>query len=268
MKQVKRAKSTDSSKHYVTNAVLLPAVIRAKQEGKVTDELISMITMIAERYSMKWNFARYSFREDMVSEAVTNLCASALRFDLERGTNPFSYYTTAIHNSFIHYIGEERIQRQVRDTLISEAGSNPSFNFLEREKDESSGIILDSDSIDYSSSADSHGDAGGAESESIGDSTQFERSARAVELEELRAPGPVKIISKEDIIYDPVTGKISYKHGPDEVITVDPHAGKKMKKIKKKPDRNWRPFQKKKPAAEGEPEAPVETLLQDSVEQA
>lgn len=140
--KVKREKSTTTKGQYVTNGVLLPAVIEAKQAGVVTDKLIKMINMIAERYSRKHNFVNYSFREDMVASAVLNLCNNALKFDTEKYSNPFSYYTSAIHNSFLQHIADEKKHRQIRDQLLLDAGSNPSFNYQEKS-------ISDSDTMSY-----------------------------------------------------------------------------------------------------------------------
>lgn len=137
MKIIKREKSTSTKGHYVTNAVLLPAVLEAKELNVVTEKLIRMINMIAERYSRKYNFVNYSFREDMVQAAVMNLVNNALKFNPEKSNNPFSFYTTAIHNSFLQYIAEEKRQRNIRDQLLLDAGSNPSFNYQERSIPES-----------------------------------------------------------------------------------------------------------------------------------
>ena len=137
MKIIKREKSTSTVRHYVTNAVLLPAVLEAKAINVVTEKLIKMIQMIAERYSRKSNFVNYSFREDMVSAAVMNLCNNALKFNPEKSNNPFSFYTTAIHNSFLQYIADEKKHRQIRDRLLIDAGSNPSFNYTEKSISES-----------------------------------------------------------------------------------------------------------------------------------
>ena len=143
--KLKREKSTTTKGHYVTNAVLLPAVIEAKALGKVTDKLIRMIQMIAERYSRKANFIGYSFREDMVSAAVMNLCNNALKFNPDKSNNPFSYYTTGIHNSFLQYLADEKKHRNIRDALLIDAGSNPSYNFMEGEKEEVHFEVKESD---------------------------------------------------------------------------------------------------------------------------
>lgn len=159
MKQTKRAKSTSTKGHYVTNATLLPEVIRAKELGRITPELAKMLMTIAERYSRKSWFVGYSYREDMIAAALINLCnnstgiPNALKFNPDKSSNPFSYYTTAINNSFQQFKADEKKQRKIRDTLLVEAGANPSFNFLEQERDESHETI-DSDDREYRSEKD------------------------------------------------------------------------------------------------------------------
>jgi len=133
LKRIKREKATSTKGHYVTNADLLPAVLEAKKLGRVTDKLAKMLLLIAERYSRKSWFSGYSYREDMVSVAVANLAANALKFNHETSKNPFAYYTTAIHRSFQNYKNEEKKHRNIRDALLLDAGANPSFNFLDQE---------------------------------------------------------------------------------------------------------------------------------------
>ena len=145
--KVKREKATTTKGHYVTNAQLLPAVLEAKQLGRVTDKLAKMLLLIAERYSRKSWFSGYSYREDMVALAMANLCQNALKFDPAKSSNPFAYYTTAIHNSFQQYKHEEKKHRNIRDSLLVDAGANPSFNFLEKEKEERLLEAMESDDL-------------------------------------------------------------------------------------------------------------------------
>lgn len=153
-KQAKREKSTSTVGHYVRNAELLPAVIAAKEKGVVTTELIKMIWMIADRYSRKSNFIRYSYRDDMVSAAVENLCKNALKFDHEKYDNPFAFYTTAIHRSFLQFMADEKKHRNLRDALLIDAGANPSFNFLQGEKSETQLEIPESDEAVHDTTQD------------------------------------------------------------------------------------------------------------------
>ena len=134
MAAVKRAKSTTNRGHYVTNAQLLEAIAEDKKAGKLSDKLAKYLFMIAERYSFSHSFGGYSFREDMVSFAVVNLCANWHKFDPAKSDNPFAFYTTAAYRSFLQYLADEKKQRDIRDQMLVDAGANPSFSYQERSK--------------------------------------------------------------------------------------------------------------------------------------
>lgn len=201
----------DVERHYVRNGDLLPAVIEAKELGIVTEKLILMIEKIAENYSRKHNFIRYSYREDMVATAVENLCRNALKFDHIRFSNPFAYYTSAIHNSFLQYMADEKKQRNIRDALLVDAGSNPSFNFLESEKDESDFEIKDSDEIDFKPE----------KGEDAVEEVHVDLPTREERIGNIgKQPGAVLKYDPADIIFDPATGNITVREGavPREFI--------------------------------------------------
>ena len=131
----KKAKSTTSRGHYVTNAQLLEAIAADQANGKkLSPKLAKYLYMIAERYSFSSSFGGYSFREDMVSFAVVNLCANWHKFDPEKSDNPFAFYTTAAYRSFLQYLADEKKQRDIRDQMLVEAGANPSFSYQDRAK--------------------------------------------------------------------------------------------------------------------------------------
>ena len=130
----KRAKSTSTKTHYVTNAQLLEAIAEDKKNGKLSPKLARYLHMIAERYSFSSSFAGYSFREDMVSFAVVNLCANWHKFDPAKSDNPFAFYTTSIYRSFLQCLSEEKKQRNIRDQMLVDAGANPSFSYQDQSK--------------------------------------------------------------------------------------------------------------------------------------
>jgi len=137
--KVKKAKSTSTRGHYVTNAQLIEAIAADKltkdatnPNGKLSGKLAKYLWMIAERYSYSPSFAGYSFREDMVSIAVVNLCANWYKFDPAKSDNPFAFYTTAAYRSFLQYLADEKKHREIRDSLLVEHGANPSFAFQDR----------------------------------------------------------------------------------------------------------------------------------------
>lgn len=135
-KKTRRAKATSTKGHYITNATLLPVVLEAKKLGRITDKLAEMFITITQRYSKKSNFVGYSFREDMVSVALITLCTNGLKFNPEKSSNPFAFYTTIIHNSFLQYMADEKKHRTIRDELILEIGSNPSNTFMDDAHDD------------------------------------------------------------------------------------------------------------------------------------
>ena len=136
-----REKSTaDPKKFYLTNAELLESIAEARTAGKLTNRLAKNLHLLAERYSYKGNWVNYSFREDMVSSAVLNLCANWHKFDPDRSEspNPFAFYTTAVYRSFLQYISDEKKHRDIRDELLIDSGANPSFSYQERHGSKSS----------------------------------------------------------------------------------------------------------------------------------
>jgi hypothetical protein len=135
--KIKRAKSTSSAGHYVTNAVLFPEVVKCQETGIISKELAKMFTQIATRYLSAKNFANLSYiRDDLISHAVYTLCANGLKFNPEKGSNCFSYYTTVIYHATLQYIASEKKQRDIRDQILCDSGANASLGFMEKAKDE------------------------------------------------------------------------------------------------------------------------------------
>lgn len=165
-------------KYYLTNADLLPEVIKSKELGRMTDRLASMLVLLTESYSKKSSWFGYSYREDMVADALLNLCRNALKFDPNISKNPFAYYTQCIKTSFLQYLLDEKKHRYIRDSLLVEAGQNASFSFMDSEKKDS----------DYST----YSEPGTKEEEQIVESNPYKKKveaakARAAELKDKRA---------------------------------------------------------------------------------
>jgi DNA-directed RNA polymerase specialized sigma subunit len=133
MKPTKRLKNPDTpeatSKYYLTNSRLLPEVIKSKELGRITNELATMLLMLTRKYASKHWFSGYTYKEDMISEAVANLCQNALKFNPELSSNPFAFYTSCINNSFLQVLNNEKKHRRIRDQLLIDIGENPSFSF-------------------------------------------------------------------------------------------------------------------------------------------
>jgi hypothetical protein len=111
--------------HYVNNKDLYEAMVKyreallkAEQEGREPPRIPNYIgvcfMMICNRLSTKPNFINYSYRDDMIADAIENCVAVAHRFDPSKSTNPFAYFTQIAWNAFIRKITKEKKQSYIK----------------------------------------------------------------------------------------------------------------------------------------------------------
>ena len=134
VKPAKRERATSTKGHYVSGPDLLAEFKRCKENNNtLSKEMAEYLMIIAERYSHHRWFVNFSYREDMVCSAVVNLCANWHKFDPEKSSAIFSYYTTSVYRSFLSYLDGEKTERNIRDELLIKAGANPSYNYQGRQ---------------------------------------------------------------------------------------------------------------------------------------
>ena len=112
--------------------------------GDFSNELGEMILLIAKNLSNKGNFANYTWKDDMVSEAILTCVKYCHNYNYEKSSNGFSYITQICRNAFINYI-----QKQNRHSTIKDTCYNRKDLFIDNEQDS-----YTSKSIDYSLMAD------------------------------------------------------------------------------------------------------------------
>ena len=119
--------------HYVNNTELLKAIIehrkslkRAKKEDgdapMVSDYIGTCFLKIADHLSRKPNFMSYTFREDMISDAVENCVQYVNNFNPEKSKNPFAYFTQIIYFAFLRRISKEKKQLYVKYKATEQLG--------------------------------------------------------------------------------------------------------------------------------------------------
>lgn len=89
----------------------------------VTNYIGDCFDKIAKKLSLRPNFVGYSYREEMVGDAVETMLYNAHHFNPEAKTrggepNPFSYFTLIAWRAFIHRINREKKQEYVRFKAI------------------------------------------------------------------------------------------------------------------------------------------------------
>ena len=104
------------SQHYVNGKEFLERIKKYYDTDNLEDELSIMIVKIANGLSFAPNFINYSYKDDMIGDAILKMF-SALKnkkFNVNLNNNPFSYFTTVAYHAFINRIKKEK---KHRDTI-------------------------------------------------------------------------------------------------------------------------------------------------------
>ncbi|MDH7971050.1 hypothetical protein QH494_02555 [Sphingomonas sp. AR_OL41] len=101
----------------------------ATDRGRITERLGREFIALVTAYGRRGNFAGYSYIDEMRSNALISLSHGALKFDDTRTDNAFAYLTVITHNAFLKVLKDEKRAQILRDTLLMDAGANPSIGF-------------------------------------------------------------------------------------------------------------------------------------------
>lgn len=122
--------SKKESVHYVNNADFSKAVVEYVKETneykkngeeppKIPDYIAQCFLRIAEGLSHKHNFIRYTYREEMVMDAVENCLKAIENYNIETATrtgkpNAFAYFTQITWFAFLRRISKEKKQQDIK----------------------------------------------------------------------------------------------------------------------------------------------------------
>lgn len=131
-------KSKRESIHYVNNRDFSLAVVEyckeiseAKSNGKeiprVPNYIAQCFLKISEGLSHKSNFIRYTYREEMVMDAVENCLRAIENYNIEAATrtgapNAFAYFTQISWYAFLRRIEKEKKQQEIKMRYLSQSG--------------------------------------------------------------------------------------------------------------------------------------------------
>jgi hypothetical protein len=124
--------------HYVNNSDFSTAVVeyvkkadKARKTDKkiptVPDYIAQCFLRIAEGLSHKANFIRYTYREEMVMDAVENCLKAIGNYNLEAATrtgkpNAFAYFTQITWFAFLRRITKEKKQQEIKMKYLTKSG--------------------------------------------------------------------------------------------------------------------------------------------------
>lgn len=132
------ARTKRKSIHYVNNKEFSQAVVdycttvREAKDNKaelpvVPDYIAACFLKIAEGLSHKSNFIRYTYREEMVMDAVENCLKAIENYNIEAATrsgnpNAFAYFTQISWYAFLRRIAKEKKQQDVKIKYLASSG--------------------------------------------------------------------------------------------------------------------------------------------------
>jgi len=142
------ARRKRDSIHYVNNADFSLAVVEyvktvntAKENNLqlpiIPDYIAQCFLRIAQGLSYKSNFIRYTYREEMVMDAVENCLKAIYNYNIETATrtgkpNAFAYFTQISWFAFLRRIAKEKKHQDVKLKYLTESGME---NFIMNELD-------------------------------------------------------------------------------------------------------------------------------------
>lgn len=132
--------------HYIDNKRFLEdisnhreIVQKAKKDGikppGVTEYIGQCFLDIANNLAKKPNFANYSFKEEMIGDAVENCIMYATNFDPLKSTNPFAFFTQITFYAFLRRIQKEKKQLYIKLKCFEDNDPTGKFrNWMEERK--------------------------------------------------------------------------------------------------------------------------------------
>lgn len=107
-------------KNYINNKKLYQCMIEHTEKTKenkdhiISDYIGECILLICDNLSRKPNFYGYTYKEDMVADAISDCVAAVNNFDYTKTDNPFAYFTQIAWNAFLRRIHKEKKQTYIK----------------------------------------------------------------------------------------------------------------------------------------------------------
>jgi hypothetical protein len=132
---------TDKKKkvHYVDNKRFSQAVMdyvtmanEYKERGEdppvVPTYIAECFLKISKGISNKPNFIRYTYKEEMIMDAVENCLTAIKNYDIStttRGGNPnaFGYFTLIAWRAFLRRLAKEKKQHEIKEKFMNQSGA-------------------------------------------------------------------------------------------------------------------------------------------------
>ena len=112
-KRVRRTKE-ELKENYVDPIEMEKLIALYYKTGELKNDLADMIQKIGTRLGYAQNFINYSFKAEMIGDAVIKMITALTRkrFKCNSGYNPFSYFTKVAYRAFQNRIKKEKKEHE------------------------------------------------------------------------------------------------------------------------------------------------------------
>lgn len=111
-------------KHYVNNKEFyfeMKQYIEKKRnnpETRVPNSIGSKIIKICTRLAFRPNFINYTYKEEMIGDAIENCIAYIDNFNPDKSNNPFSYFTQIAYFAYLRRIEKEKKGTKIKAKFV------------------------------------------------------------------------------------------------------------------------------------------------------
>jgi hypothetical protein len=104
----------------IYNVAYLESIKLGEGKPQVSDKIANAIVQISTRLMNSFNFVGYSFKDEMISDAILKCFDKVHRFDPSISENAFAFFTQCAYNAAINRIKIEQKESSVKARLIRE----------------------------------------------------------------------------------------------------------------------------------------------------
>lgn len=112
------------AENYIDNDKFHELILKYHEKKKVNpkeripEEAGKMIIMMANRLATRYVFNNYTFKEEMVNDAILRAIEIFDNYDPIKYDKPFAYFTLVMWRTFLQRIQKEKQERTKREKLI------------------------------------------------------------------------------------------------------------------------------------------------------
>ena len=120
--------------HYVTGPVFQAALVERKKlletnpDLRISEYIGECILKICTNLSHKSNFNGYSYKEEMISDAIESCLAAVDKYDSEKYSNPFAYFTQCAFYAYLQRLAKEKKQQAIKGRMVQNMINDGSFS--------------------------------------------------------------------------------------------------------------------------------------------